>query len=202
MMKRSLWAAAVAIALVAPSAQAGTVFVNGIRADGLRDFEFSQVNVRIDASGNIWIDGPGYQVDVEGQGMAAQPAAQPVGLSPGARPQVVGAAPNQTWLVTEDHGSLGHLVNVFVNGSLVHKVLSGDDQVIIDLGPFLQSGKNAILFHAEPSTELGGGILFIHVGAGQNQSGTVELNEPDITFARRASDAGKSATQTFHLELP
>jgi len=183
---------ALGVVMAAPAAQAGTLFVNGIRADGLRDFEFSNVNIRVDPSGNIWVDAPGYQVALEGQGMAEGPVVPNENAAPG----------SQHWLVTEDHGSLGHAVEVLVNGTLVHVVRSGDDQVIMDLGPFLSSGRNAVIFRAGVATELGGGILLVHIATGNNQSGTVVLDEPAITIARRSSDGGKASTQTFQLDLP
>jgi hypothetical protein len=41
----------------------GTLYINGVRADGLRDFLLEDVEVRIDEAGDIHITAPGYKVE-------------------------------------------------------------------------------------------------------------------------------------------
>src|SRR5438128_9538169 len=49
------------LALSAP-ALAGSVYLNGVRIDGVTNQRFDKVNVHIDEAGNLFIDAPGYSV--------------------------------------------------------------------------------------------------------------------------------------------
>lgn len=87
--KRRLWApglALLAIALAPGLAFAGTLYINGVRADGLAETEFKNVNVRVDARGDVYIDAPRYSIEVVQPGGVAPPtqpvAAQPVASQP------------------------------------------------------------------------------------------------------------------------
>ena len=191
------------------TAHAGTLYVNGVRADGLRDFEFKSVTVRVDAEGNVWVDAPQYRIEVQG---TPEPVVPPAATTAEARPtddvtrvpssESAVAPQGRYWLVTEDNASAGHTVDVVVNGNLVHKIQSGDGQVILDLGRYLKSGSNTIIFNALPTSSLDGGALFVYVGTGSNNAGTLELDDPLITYARRSTDAPSGASRSFQLDVP
>ena len=70
------------------SAKDAKLYVNGERADGLRDVVLESVDVRIDDKGNLWITAPQYRVGGT-EGEAATEAA-PAGA---------------WWLVVEDGGA-------------------------------------------------------------------------------------------------
>ena len=89
-MSRFLLGAISLVALVALPAQAGSLYINGVLANGAHDQELKGVNVRFDSDGNVYVDAPGYKVEVEGaqqappqisgapaQASAAQPAVPP-----------------------------------------------------------------------------------------------------------------------------
>jgi hypothetical protein len=159
-------------------ATAGDVYVNGVRSDGLKGQEFKDVSVRFDTNGDVWIDAPRYRVERQDGAPPPDPAAVPEA---------------RYWLVTQDDGSRGHTVDVTVNGELVKKVRSGDKQLILDLRPWLRPGPNAVAFSAVGSPA-GGGALQLHVGTGSSQSGTLVLDDPEITFVRRGGAAGSRAS--------
>jgi hypothetical protein len=179
-------------------AQAGTLYVNGVRADGLRDFEFNQVNVRIDAQGNVWVDAPRYQVEVDQVASAQQSYAPQTNQNYRTASAVVGG---RYWLVTEDNSSVGQNLDVVINGNLAHKIRSGEGQVIMDLGPYLRQGPNTIIFNAS-SPGGGGGALVIYVGTGQNQQGTVVLDEPLVTHRRAGNDTQTGPSRTYQINVP
>lgn len=82
--KRRLWApglALLAIALAPGLAFAGTLYINGVRADGLAETEFKNVNVRVDSRGDVYIDAPRYSIEVVQPGGVAPPT-QPVAAQP------------------------------------------------------------------------------------------------------------------------
>lgn len=174
-------------------AQAGSLYVNGIRADGLRNQEFKDVNVRIDANGDVYIDADRYNIKV----------ADPVPQAP-ANPlsQAAAVAPGHYWLVTEDNASAGHVVEVRVNGVVVRTIRSGDPQVIIDLAQYLQPGENQVTMVAQPQPyPASGGSMHIFVGPGMNDNGVVRLEKPPVDFIRRSSDNPAGTTQNFTFSV-
>lgn len=195
------------LAWLSAFAHAGTLYVNGVRADSLRDFEFVGVNVKVDEKGNVWVDAPQYRVEVQGRTTTPNPDASTATATPTtdvtSLPSATAApAPlGRYWLVTEDNSSQGHAIDVVVNGTLVQKIQSGDSQVILDLGKHLKVGTNTIIFNALPGPNPGGGVLNVYVGTGSNQSGTVSLDPPLITFTRRSSDPSEGGTRSFQLEV-
>lgn len=177
---------------LAAMAQDRSLYVNGVQADGLRGYEFKAVNVRIDDQGNIWVDAPQYKVEVQGNASggsatkATQNAAAPQG---------------RYWLVTQDNQSQGHEIEVLVNGVLVQKIRSGDAQLIVDIGKYLRVGSNTIVFNAMPAQALGGGILNVYVGTGNNDNGTLNLDAPSVSYGRRSTDPVAGGSRSYQLEV-
>ncbi len=56
-------------------ALAADVYLNGVKASGLTNFELKDVNVRIDERGNIYIDAPRYSIEVVSPPTAPAPVA-------------------------------------------------------------------------------------------------------------------------------
>jgi len=175
------------IALLSEAFAGSTLYVNGVKADGLRNFEFRSVGVRVDENGDVWIDAPNYRIEVTDG--TADSDASPV-------------EPGKWWLVTQDNNSGEHNLQILVNGVLVKEVKSGDSQVILDLAEHLKKGDNTILINAQPSNTPTGGDLMIYVGAGSNNSGTVSMSHPDVVYARRASDSPGGGSRSYTLTIP
>jgi hypothetical protein len=100
-MKRLLSSAALASVLaLAPAGAlaAGSVYLNGVKIDGVTNTKFEKATVRIDEAGNIHIDAPGYAARVTTVTPTA-PVAPPATPAPqtaapmAAAPQPPGAAP-------------------------------------------------------------------------------------------------------------
>ena len=164
-----------------------TLYVNGVRADGLRDFLLEDVDVRIDADGDIHITAPGYKVE-------AVPEA-----SEGPLPE--SELPSELyWLVTMDEGSRGYVADVLVNGSLVRKIRSGEEQLILDVGPYLRSGENKLMLL--PSEGAGQGTLRVYLGTGTNEAGTVVMDDLSVDLALTSSGGKSPAAQTSTFTVP
>jgi len=176
----------VAALCLSTSAFAGDVYVNGVRADGLRDLEMTDVSVRFDASGDLWIDAPRYRVEVEAGDEAKAPPTVPAA---------------RYWLVTDDQGSSGQVVDVIVNGTLVRKIRSGEPQLILDLKPYLRPGRNTVLLNGIPTRGGSGGSLRVFVGSGRNDAGTVHLDSTDIQLRRGADDATRGESHSHTLDV-
>ncbi len=195
-----------------PALLAGSVYINGVRADVLPEVSLTNATVRFDGQGNVWIDAPGYRVQVvapvEYAGSGA-PAATPV---PPDRAPADGAPAGVWWLVTEDNGSSGHTLEVLVNGVLARRIASGEPQLIFDIGPFLRRGSNTVVVTALPgptaqAPAAGGGALNVYIGRGTNLSGTIHLDNPDVAYravdlAGRATDGGSGGGRQYTLTVP
>lgn len=191
---------------LAQAAEAPVFYVNGVRADGLRDFNFESVDVRVDEAGNIWVDAPRYKVEVEEDGTSKASDLKPkvaAGGEEGAPEdgQAARVPEGRYWLVSEDHGSTGLVVDVVVNGTLVRKVRSGDPQLILDIGAWLQLGDNAVVVNLSPGRKSPSGTLSVYLGTGDNQSGTVVLDRPQISYTSRAGDVAAKDSQSYTLPV-
>lgn len=121
-------------------------------------------------------------------GAAAQP--QPYGTPvPGALVNPNGINKASWWLVTEDNGSGGHSVDVLINDQVAHTLRSGQAQQIVDISAFLQKGNNKVLVKSN-SAGATGGTLYVFIGPGSDQSGTVVMDEPEVQFGVGSSRTG------------
>lgn len=182
---------------LAAMAQDRTLYVNGVQADALRSYEFKSVNVRIDEQGNVWVDAPQYKVEVQGNASGGGASAS----ASGGAAASAAAMQGRYWLVTQDNQSQGHEIEVLVNGVLVQKIRSGDAQLILDIGKYLRVGSNTVVFNAMPAQSLGGGILNIYVGTGNNDNGTLNLDAPTISYGRRSTDPVAGGSRSYQLEV-
>ena len=193
----ALLASVLGLVLVLPSpawAKDVKIYVNGVNAMGMKDFQFKAVDVRVDSDGNIWIDAPQYKIQVEKPaGMAQQQAAEaPPATSASTAPVPQG----HHWLVTQDAGSIGQDVEVLINGTSVREIRSGQAQLILDIGQFLKPGSNVVTFRPLGTEATGGGALKIHLGLGANDSGTLKMDNPQVTYSRTGPDpAGEKSVE-------
>lgn len=180
------------------TALAGSVFVNGVNVDTLRNQTFENCVVTIDSQGNVLVTAPGYQIQVAGSAATTGTTGATTGTVASAPPppppnpnEGVGST-GHWWLVTEDNGSQGHSVEVTIDGTLVKTVKSGDAQVILDIGPFLHMGSNDVHVNSN-SVGAAGGTMYVYVGTGTNASGTVVLDRPQIQYGLGSSRVGEYA---------
>jgi len=168
------------------------VYVNGTNAAGMKDFQFKAVDVRIDADGNIWIDAPRYRIQVEVPAGGAP--AQTTAPAPEAAAAPVPAGHH--WLVTQDAASTGQDIEVLINGTSVREIRSGQAQLILDIGEFLKTGSNVVTFRPLGTEAPSGGALKIHLGEGSNDSGTLKMQNPQLTYSRTGTEpAGEKSVE-------
>ena len=172
--------------LIAGTALAGSVFVNGVNVDALRNQTFKNVtSVTLDAEGNVVIDAPGYEIQVVGTQGGVPPAentttpdSPPMDAPPVGDPAV---PISRWWLVTEDNASSGHVISIYLNGVLVRSLPSGQPQLIEDLAAYLHPGDNQVRVESS-STAPSGGTFYVYLGSGNNDSGTVVMDTPQVQF--------------------
>ena len=179
-------------------AQAGTLYVDGTPVDGLRSFNFEQVDVRVDEQGNIWINTHDkYQVslgeEAKGKGHIGGGQVAPAEESDLPR--------GSWWLVTYDHESTGQKVDVLLNGQKVRTVESGGRQTILDISPYLHQGTNVVTFHSYGDAAPGGGAFEILLGPGSIVGSKVSLDRPKISFKRNSASVGGESDHNEMLEI-
>ncbi|MCY1077173.1 hypothetical protein [Archangium lansingense] len=87
MPRRSIPALVLSALLLPVSALAGSVFLNGVRIDGVTNQRFEKVaSVRIDEKGNVHIDAPAYAVKLVNAPPAPAPAPAPAVATPAPTP--------------------------------------------------------------------------------------------------------------------
>jgi hypothetical protein len=160
--------------LMAPAtASAASVYLNGVRIDGVTNQKFEKATVRIDEKGDVHISAPGYAVRVESAPapvapppappapVAAPPAAAPAPAVPPATaapatppPDPAPDAPptltRRYWLVTEQSvpGMAEYDIDMYINSKFIRKLRNNEGQIITEITRYLQPGKNTVLFLA------------------------------------------------------
>jgi hypothetical protein len=217
-----------ALLLAVPDARAGALYINGVRMDAAPEVRLERCTVRIDPSGNIFIDAPGYRPSAPNpsipergpvavrldpvRGVVADPVpavAQDVVVAavapvrPAVAPPVAEparAAPTgRWWLVTEDQESTGQAVEVRINGTVVRTLRSSSVQVLLDVGPWLRVGTNTVEFVPLAGSVAGAGALAAWIGSGIPVNGTLRLDAPEVRWVLGAGDAG--GVQRFALTV-
>lgn len=185
--------AAFALIFLAATAEAGGVYLNGVKIDGVTNQRFEKATVRIDEKGNVLIDAPGYRVQqVEGASGNDAPAGSVI--------------TRHYFLVTEQTaaGMTDYDVDIYVNGKYVRKLRNGEDQIVTEVTKHLSPGANKILFVAK---KLGSGdrhsfskdhVFRVLIGEGNMTGDHVMIDNPLVKFERSAADTN-DVSQEFTL---
>lgn len=185
---------AVALLLVSGTALAGSVYLNGVKIDGVTNQKFEKATVRIDEKGNVLIEAPGYAVkQVEGG-----PGDVPVPTS--------GVIRKQYFLVTEQNqvGMTEYDVDMYVNSKWVRKLKSSEDQIVSEITKNLVPGRNTVMFIAKKSSpearkSLSPSHFFrIIIGEGTMSGDHVMIDNPVVKFERTAAQTD-DVTKEFPL---
>lgn len=170
--------------LLATVGWSNDTYLNGtiVDARSLAGVTLERATVRFDDKGNVHIDAPGYKVQV---------------VAPGSRSPTVPAAPGaiaqgRWWIVTEDKGSVGHTVEVWVNGQLAQTCRSGEGDRVFDIGSRLRAGANQVLVKSVSSNP-SGGTLTVFLGSGGSEKGYFDMPAPQVEFGLGSTRVG--ATQ-------
>src|SRR5262245_48642989 len=135
-----LLATGLVMALSSRAALARDVYFNGVKLDAhvtLRNQTLQNCEVRFDADGNVHITARGYKVSLaaagpEGAATADEAPATKVTL--------------RYWLVAPQpkRGVVQYDIDVFMNGTFVKRVRSGDDKAVLEVTRYVRPGANAV----------------------------------------------------------
>ena len=174
-----LWLAGLALA--------GAVYINGVRVDVLPVVTLNGATVRMDQNGDIWIDAPNYKIQVVGSAPAPVSTSGPVAST---------AATARAWyLVSEDEGSSGGIVDVYINGTYVRRLQSGQSQILVDLSTFVHPGSNRAQFVVRTAPI---GRLGAYVGPGNEVDGALRIDAPPVTWRSTSGQIVQEYTFTVN----
>jgi len=170
---------------------AGSIFLNGVKIDGVRDQEFKAVNVKIDKDGNILISAPQYIVKTSDN-----------------EPQKP-SAPTQAkayFLVTQisKDGRGGYDIDLFINGNWVKKITNKDEQIVMDLTKYMTNGKNTIRLTGvkakdEAANPQSQGFTEVIIGEGTAGKNNVVIDKPLVDYKFPSKDANP-VIKDFEIE--
>lgn len=209
----------VALSLVPTIALGGSVYLNGVNIDGVTGVKFEKATVRIDETGNVLIDAPGYKVVQDPSAAAAprpppapapvqQPVMQaPVAQAPVPPAPVAPAAParitKRYWLVVKQTapGMTEFDVDVYINAKWLMTVRNAQYDDAIDITRQLAPGSNTVVFEAKKITQGARKsfsqehALSLVIGEGNEAGGNVMVDNALVTFRRTAQDAQNIAKE-------
>ena len=180
------------------SASAANVYVNGTPVDGLKNFEFTNVSVQIDENGDVFIVAPQYNVALGEEATKKKKSSRKDVTTPPTPSGDGSVSGNRWWLIADDNESVGHVIDVEVNGTVIRTYKSGE-RLIFDVGPYLNTGTNTVQFVSRGSAPMGG-ALFLYLGTGSVDGGRISQDEPKIKFKRNASSVQKD-TVSYSLQV-
>jgi hypothetical protein len=213
--------------MVPATALAASVYLNGVRIDGVTNQKFEKATVRIDEKGDVHISAPGYAVRVEtapapvppvapppapaapaaaAPAPAAPPVAAPATPPPAPTPEAPPTLTRRYWLVTEQSvpGMAEYDIDLYINSRWIRKLRNNEEQIITELTRYLQPGKNTVLFTAHkvvvgtPKSYSPQHYFKVIIGEGNVGGANVMIDNPIIRFQRTAADT-KDVSEEFTL---
>lgn len=170
--------------LVASTADAKGVFLNGVNIDGVTDQKFDNVTVVIDAEGNVLITAKGYEVKTQDTGVKPKP---PTAAGPVSKKYLLYAEASAPGMIQYD-------VDVFVNSVWVKRISDDERQTNFDITPHMRKGKNVIHFTATKNIGQGrrstspANTLRVIVGEGNIGGDTVMIDNTIVDYVRNAGE--------------
>ena len=177
-------------------ASAASVYLNGVKIDGVTNQEFKGCTVKIDAHGNIHIEARGYAV----KGAKAANGQTPRG-------KVGDPVALRYWLVTEKSqpGRTQFDIDIFINNVWVRKLLDEEEHIVFDITKYLKVGPNRVHFLAKKTVGDSGPVSvspedFFRVVIGPGDSGgrNVVLSKKLVDY-RRTADEQKDFNELFKI---
>lgn len=199
------------LALSRPAAaEPRKIFLNGVELTGveIRNQSFEKATVRFDASGDLHITAPGFEI--EKRPVARSPAA-PAKKAAEPPPRTATLAGGRFYVVARPApGKVPspYRIAVYLNRKLVDVFEPTGAPVVVDVTDRVKAGKNRIRFVARP-VEPGQGEqrsysprdrVEIVVGRGSVEKGTVLIRVPLLEYSRNASET-RGFDNTYSVEL-
>jgi hypothetical protein len=119
---------------------AGALYINGVRVDGLANLQLKNVDLEIDAKGDLHVTAKGYQVNVSDAPTTPKP------VTPPPRNAV---QPTRYYLTLGQSGDPQWDIDVYLNNQLVRRFTAGQALAPIDVTRMIRPNENnSVRFHA------------------------------------------------------
>jgi hypothetical protein len=137
------------LCLSSSAAQASTLYINGVRVDGLSNVKLHNVDLEIDDKGDLHVTAKGYSVNVAETNppKPVPPARTNTNANANANAKSGAPAPKYTLAMSES-GDPQWDVDIYVNGQFVRRFQSGQAPPPVDVTRFIKPGDNSIRFRA------------------------------------------------------
>lgn len=183
--------AVLSLLMVGAPVHAGSVYLNGVKIDGVTNQKFDKATVRIDDKGNVLIEAPGYAVKQLEGGPSEAPVANSAVIT------------KHYFLVTEQNavGMTEYDVDMYVNSKWVRKLKSSEDQIVSEITRHLHPGKNSVMFIAkkvspgERKSHSPAHFFKIIIGEGDMNGDHVVIDNPVVKFERTAADVNDTTKE-------
>lgn len=211
----------VGISLWASQVWAVDVYLNGVLITGVRDQEFENARVTLDADGNVHIHAPQYRVerqDTEDRGpdgtdtnhASSSDNVTPIQPNANTQPPPAGGGSGLSrryWLVAQAStpGMVQYRITVEINGRVVRTF---DDANVppapIEVTSYLRRGRNSVNIVAEKTTngerrsDSSRHWLRVVISDGHIEGTAVVIESPRLIFTRNAAQTDR-VTRDFEL---
>lgn len=168
------------------SAHGASIFLNGVKIDGVKNQEFKNCSVKIDEKGNVHITAKGYAAKNEGK----------VSATTGEVTNPGGVPTRRYFLVTEKAapGMSQYDIDMFVNAKWVRKLLDVEDSIYLEITKHLVQGENTIRFIArkdmggERKSQSPNHYFRVVIGEGDVGGRNVMINRKLVDYKRTAQE--------------
>jgi hypothetical protein len=179
------------------SSEAASVYLNGVKINGVRNQEFKNCKVKIDADGNIHINAKGYAIKGGGQKLKSEPTAVTIGAAPTRR----------YFLVTDRQGGQAPLyeIDVYVGAKWIRKLLNIEPNIYVEITSHLVQGSNKIRLIARKQEGDQGSKsrkdhIRVIIGEGDMNGREVMLTRKLLDFKRTAQDT-KDTSDVYDIRV-
>ncbi|GEM_PF-1183482 len=147
-MRPTIIAIFTAVLLTATNALAIDIYVNGTKANGIKNADLANCTVKFDALGNLHIITPGYRVVMDKKGKPMRIA----GSSDLGAAKTVGAKPKMRYvLLYRPNPKVAFTFQIYINGAKFRTIDLSTGAFTIDLTNKLRSGANQLRVIGKPS---------------------------------------------------
>lgn len=175
---------------LSPLARGADIYVNGQKVRGLTNLTITECTVVFNASGDVFITAPGFQVlETAAQGEQAKENLQPTK-----------ALKNRYFLYTFTNapGRVPCSFIVWVNDHKIKEFDSSVTQLAVELTLYLNAGSNGVKVQSVCTPGQNGNAadsFHIHVGRGRPEAGVLEINQQLLDYSRSGADTASSVDE-------
>jgi hypothetical protein len=121
------------------------LYINGVRVDGISNLKLQNVDVEIDAQGDVRVTAKGYVVNV-GETKTRTATTTTTTTTTTTAPGKL--QPTRYYLTMAQNGDPQWDVDVYVNGQYVRRFAAGPAPAPVEVSRFIKAGDNSLRFHA------------------------------------------------------